>query len=1008
MELCDLSLDAFFAAGDEGAALTRAQSLPPQQFPALHRQSSERVHGNDRNDTESLSRLRSMRHIAAARAAALDDTWREEPSAQWLGKADVPLQELNPRCWWTRLPAPSSMAGFADSALWAANPPGTPFVGQAHLKFKIRVAGSEAPKVFHVEVDSRAKCSRVVFVVVKSEQNIASLREAVSLGRDIGAVAAEEAAQTYRALVGGIWRHFADSRLDDVDPFTACWEHGLLLAFMLRRGLALSERGRPIVSSSFRPGLAINTLRELLPSRWDVQSRIQLWCFVGQIVAAVQELQNCSASDADLTIRPEMWDLYNLPPFRNRQHRQQLFQAWTTFCEVTTRQHTDFTMDKAKKDLAALIHAAPRAIDKEVLNETSTSNLSKLRQLAVKAGVDATLVKQALSPANFSALSLPPGEVELHTMSKFVAAGLRAMYKADCASTSPTFGWIRALPLLCDFRIVHNALAVATMTGHGFQLPELEPLKPLSVAVSSLDVDSSSTAAFASAGHMLARSPSVLADEASFDQALERAYMLAAECEGASDRHQHTFEKLRAELAAHNDPESKQILEFVNVTERLFEDVVVHGREIDRFLKDFDARTLQLRTERLKLIRKVGAGFSKNKREPRVSTLAGSGMGGHADGVVAEMCVFQPEGIISLDDGSVVFTDRSHCLRRICPDYEHGSTLAGMRGSGNRNGPLVGAAFSTPKGICVAGGDLIIADSANHCIRKIALSGDLTVTTLAGSSSRRSGYKNGIGTEALFNSPVDVAVRPNGVLVVCDRQNYCLRGIRPDGQTAVLAGFPQKKGTRDGAVKANPYALLAGPRGVAVLSDGSVIFTDGEGIRLLANGEVTTIAGQVATAGCSDGVGANALFRTPTGLVERVPGIVLIADRGNNRICELNLVTMAVITVAGTGEPGHRDAAAPLSQFDGPTHLCMLPDRTIAVSDSLGHRIRRLINPDSDDSAQVKYDAVTRQLLGATDKLRAQMAAWETPLTAAKRQVTECAARIRHLNQRLLSNSFQI
>lgn len=1013
VELCGLSLDAFPAV-DEGAALSRAQSLPPQQQPALHRQSSDRR--NDRKDTESLARLRSMGRVAAARAAGLDDAWREEPSAQWLGKADVPLQELSTRCWWTRLPAPSSMAGFADSALWAANPPGAPFVGQAHLKFKVRVAGSEVPKVFHVEVDSRAPCSRVVFVVVKSEQNIASLREALSQGRDIGAVAAEEAAQTYRALVGGIWRHFADSRLDDVDPFTACWEHGLLLGFMLRRGQALSERGRPIVSSAFRPGLAINTLRELLPSRWDIESRIQLWCFVGQIVAAVQELQSYSPSDADLTIRPEVWELYNLPRFQNRQHRQQLFQAWTTFCDVTKRQHTDFTMDKAKQDLVALIRAAPHSIDEKLLSQTSTSHLSELRQLALKAGVDAALVKQALSPANFSTLNLPAGEVELHTMSKFVAAGLRAMYKADCASTSPTFGWIRAVPLLCDFRIIHNAGAVATMTGHGFELPELEPLKPLSVEAGGFDADSRSTAAFANAGHMLARSTSVLADEVSFDQALERAYNLAAECEGARDRHQPTFEKLRAKLASHKDPESKQILDFVNDTERVFEDVVAHGREIGSFLKDFDARTLQLRTQRLKLIRKVGAGFSKNSREPRVSTLAGSGMGGHTDGVVMEMCVFQPEGIVSLDDGSVVFTDHSHCLRRICPEYEHGSTLAGMRGSGNRNGPLDGAAFSTPKGICIAGGDLIIADSANHCIRKIALSGDRTVTTLAGSSSRQSGYKNGIGTEALFNSPVDVAVRPNGVLVVCDRLNYCLRGIRPDGQTAVLAGFPQKKGTSDGKATPkkgtrdgkSPHALLAGPRGVAVLSGGSVIFTDGEGVRLLANGEVTTIAGQVATAGCSDGVGPSALFRTPTGLVERVPGIVLIADRGNNRICELDLGTMAVITVAGTGESGHRDAAAPLAQFGGPTHLCMLPDRTVAVSDSLGHRIRRLISPDSDDSAQVKYDAVTHQLMAATDELRAQMAAWETPLTAAKRQVAECAARIRHWNQQLLSSSFQI
>jgi hypothetical protein len=1020
VELCGLAMTSSAAVLDEGAPLARARSVPLRPQP--HSQPSERIRGSAAQpaasataaateDPRSLARLRSAGRTAAAKAAGLDDAaGLEDPAAQWLGRADVPLQELSECCWWTRLPAPSSRAGFADSALWAADPPGAPFVGVASLEFRLRVAGRELPKTFQVEVDSRVRCSRVVFVVVKSERSVAMLREGGVGGRDVGA---EEASQTYRTLVGGIWRHFTEPRLDDMDPYTACWEHGLLLAFMLRRGQPQSERGRPIMVSSFRPRLAIVALRELLPSVWNVGSRIQLWCFVGQIFAAMEELRVSAAAELSFVATPQMWEMYSLPRFRDRESRQALLRTWTE--ASGDRQHsTDFITSKAKADLIELIvkSAPPDTEDdiSELQSKLRGFSLSALNRRALEAGVEPTFVQQALAPANFSRSTLPPQQLEVQTMSAFVAAGLRALYEGDCTSLRPTFGWIRALPLLCDFRIITNAAAAATMTGRVFTLPELEPIVAVPTEVDGVDTDLWSADALADAGHKLARSNSVRADEESFDHALQRAYALIAECETASERHQPAFESLRATLASSTDTEAKQILETVKDAEAKVENLGTHGREVGNSVREFDARTMPVRTERLKLIRKVGAGFSKSRREPRVSTLAGCGQGGHHDGPVMEMSSFQPEGLVSLGDGSIVFTDHSHCLRRICPDYEHGSTLVGMRGSGNRIGALEDAAFSTPKGVCLVGGDLIIADSANHCIRKVTLSGDQTVATLAGNTSRRSGFKSGVGTQALFNSPVAVAARANGVVVVCDRLNYCLRGVRPDGQTAVLAGVPQKKGTRDGSAKkstGDDHALLIGPRGVATLSDGAVIFADGESIRLLASGEVTTLAGQPTTAGCSDGVGSAALFRGPTGLLERSPGVVLIADRGNNRICELNMNSLAVTTIAGTGEAGWLDGPSPLAQFNGPTHLCMLPDRTIAVSDCVGHRIRRLISPDSDDSAQVKYDSVTRHLLAATQELKQQISAWETPLTAAKRQISECAARTRHLNQRVLSVSFQ-
>lgn len=315
VELCGLSLTSTADGGDTGAALGRHASAP-QQPSGLRRQSSEGVRGSAPPEPEpELMRLRSAGRAAAAAAAGLGDA-EGFGGSQWLGKADVSLAQLSPRCWWTRLPAPSSLAGFADSPLWASSPPGAPFTGRATLRFALRLGGAELPKAFEVLVDAgavgAARCSRVVFAVVKADRSMAMLRgEPGAAGQEQRDLGAEEAAQTYRALLGGIWRHFTEPRFDNVDAYTACWEHGLLLAFMLRRGresflyctyacrqlieLSLiagpcSEQGGAIVASAFRPALAIGALRELLPARWDVSSRIQLWCFVGQAISAAEEL----------------------------------------------------------------------------------------------------------------------------------------------------------------------------------------------------------------------------------------------------------------------------------------------------------------------------------------------------------------------------------------------------------------------------------------------------------------------------------------------------------------------------------------------------------------------------------------------------------------------------------------------------------------------------------------------------------------------------------------------
>jgi len=93
------------------------------------------------------------------------------------------------------------------------------------------------------------------------------------------------------------------------------------------------------------------------------------------------------------------------------------------------------------------------------------------------------------------------------------------------------------------------------------------------------------------------------------------------------------------------------------------------------------------------------------------------------------------------------------------------TTLAGSGSSGSANGTGTAASFYHPTGVAVDGsGNVYVADEFNNLIRKITASG--VVTTLAGSGSQ--GSANGTGTAASFNNPHGVAVDGSGNVYVAD------------------------------------------------------------------------------------------------------------------------------------------------------------------------------------------------------------------------------------------------
>jgi sugar lactone lactonase YvrE len=201
-----------------------------------------------------------------------------------------------------------------------------------------------------------------------------------------------------------------------------------------------------------------------------------------------------------------------------------------------------------------------------------------------------------------------------------------------------------------------------------------------------------------------------------------------------------------------------------------------------------------------------------------VSTLAGSGEEGYADGAGTEAQFYYPADVAVDRKGNIYVATGNHRIRKITPAGVV-TTLAGTGDEGYADGAGTEAQFGSLNGVTVDGrGNVYVADLDNHRIRKITPAG--VVTTLAGNGDE--GYADGTGTEAQFNQPFGVAVDGKGNVYVADTGNHRIRKISPAGVVSTLAGSGDR-GYTDGA---GTEAQFYSPIGVAVDRKGNVYVTD--------------------------------------------------------------------------------------------------------------------------------------------------------------------------------------
>ena len=215
-----------------------------------------------------------------------------------------------------------------------------------------------------------------------------------------------------------------------------------------------------------------------------------------------------------------------------------------------------------------------------------------------------------------------------------------------------------------------------------------------------------------------------------------------------------------------------------------------------------------------------------------MSTLAGSGTAGHAEGAGTTAQFNGPRDVALSGTTLYVSDQNNHRIRAIDLASKTVSTLAGSGTAGDTDGAGTAAQFNDPRGLALSGTTLYVADYSNHRIRAIDLaSPGRTVSTLAGSGTP--GHANGVGTAAQFNGPIGIAVS-EGTLYVADSDNHRIRAIDiASGTVRDIAG----DGTAGSTNEIGTAARLNNPTDI-VVSGNTLYVTSRTLIRKLEYREV--------------------------------------------------------------------------------------------------------------------------------------------------------------------------
>ncbi len=314
-----------------------------------------------------------------------------------------------------------------------------------------------------------------------------------------------------------------------------------------------------------------------------------------------------------------------------------------------------------------------------------------------------------------------------------------------------------------------------------------------------------------------------------------------------------------------------------------------------------------------------GGGYFIYDWSAKFATFAGaSGSYGNANGSGVVARFHSPAGMCKDPAGNIILADQENNSVRRINNFGEVTTIAGDGSQGYADGQGTNAKFHFPTGVaCDNAGNIYVSDNYNNRIRKIAPNG--TVTTFAGSG--QTGHTDGRGTAANIGYPramafdgtyiyvsadgglrkIDLAgnvttmpvVGGSGIVISSSHEIFMngggVRYVMPDGQVRILAGNPQASGMVDGFGQDALFSNTSGDYAVGGLGlDAAGNFYVADLSTLGPNGNMTLLRridkdGMVTTP--SDQMrGYNSIIWSPGGIVTDNSGAVYLADRAQHII----------------------------------------------------------------------------------------------------------------------------
>jgi sugar lactone lactonase YvrE len=280
-------------------------------------------------------------------------------------------------------------------------------------------------------------------------------------------------------------------------------------------------------------------------------------------------------------------------------------------------------------------------------------------------------------------------------------------------------------------------------------------------------------------------------------------------------------------------------------------------------------------------------------------------------------------------------------------------------GYGGDNGPAIEASLDAPGGITVtSAGDVYFADSNNHVIRRIDARNNITTVVGDNATGAAFGGDFGPATAAQLDTPSDVAIAPDGDLVIADSYNNRIRRVdRETGVITTVAGSGEAG--YDGDEKPATEASLHTPNAVAIAPNGDVYIADTLNYRIRMIDHVTGLIHTIAGVGVprqngsvgDGGLATQAWLNMPSDVVIGPTGDIYVADMHHQRVRRIDARTRIIWTVAGNGEWGYAGDGGPATSalLAGPAGIAVVPAPaggvTIYIADYYNGHVRA-VGPD--------------------------------------------------------------